>query len=178
MGKLLVVVLVLSALLGDSTRSTVSASAPTGRASASVRPPAARADLVRALAVVRDWDVDRAQVWRTQDTARLRLLYVPGSAAGHRDVRLLRRYRARGVVVRRLVTQVFAVTLLRSARSRVRVRILDRVAGGVVSHRGRSRALRSTVPTARVVEFRRSRGEWRVAWAVSGSGRGLREARR
>ena len=73
-----------------------------------------RADLVDALEVLHAWDTRRARAWAEADADALRALYVRGSAAGRADVRLLRAYAARGLVVRRLVTQVFAVRVLRS----------------------------------------------------------------
>src|SRR4051794_14158665 len=74
---------------------------------------APRPGLLAALDVLHGWDDRRAEAWAGADESALRSLYLPGSAAGQADVGMLRAYEQRGVVVRRLVTQVFAVRVLR-----------------------------------------------------------------
>jgi len=137
---------------------------------------ATRTGLVDALEVLHDWDTRRARAWAESDPDALRALYAPGSAAGRADVRLMRAYRARGLVVRRLVTQVFAVRLLRSDGSSLRLRVFDRVAGGEVLEHGDVAPLRSSRPVTRSISFRREAGIWRVS-GISGSGRDPRAAR-
>jgi hypothetical protein len=136
---------------------------------------APRAGLVEALDVLHGWDARRAEAWAGADEAALRSLYLPGAVAGRADVAMLRSYARRGVVVRRLVTQVFAVRLLRRDPATVRLGVLDRVAGGEVVLGGDVEPLPSSAPASRVITFRLWRGEWRVA-DVSGSGRDLRGA--
>lgn len=136
-----------------------------------------RADVVQGLAVLHAWDVRRQQAWAAVDAAALRSLYVPGSGAGRADLRLLRAYAARGLVVRRIVTQVFAVRVLQRTSSVMRLRVFDRVAGGEVVEDGRAVALRSSRPVTRDIELRLGPDGWRVA-SVSGSGRGPRATRR
>jgi hypothetical protein len=138
---------------------------------------APRADLVEALAVLHAWDGRRARAWASVDSAALRSLYVPGSGAGRADLRLLRSYAARGIVVRRIVTQVFAVRVVRSDASAMRLRVFDRVAGGEVARGGRVVALSSSEPVTRVIELRPGPTGWQVV-SVSGSGRGPRAAQR
>ncbi len=138
---------------------------------------ATRTDLVDALEVLHDWDARRARAWAESDPAALQALYVPGSAAGRADVRLLRAYWARGLVVRRLVTQVFAVRVLSSDGSSLRLRVFDRVAGGEVLEHGDVVPLRSSRPVTRTVSFRRDTGTWRVA-AVIGTATGWAPAPR
>ena len=128
---------------------------------------APRADLVRALEVLHAWDARRAQAWADSDAAALGSLYVRGSGAGRADVRLLRAYEAHGFVVRRLVTQVFAVRVLHQDSIGLRLRVLDRVAGGEVRRDGHSQPLSSTPPVARILELRRVSGRW-LAESVSG----------
>ena len=130
-------------------------------------------DLVAGLAVLRAWDARRARAWSRSDEDGLRALYVPGSAARRADVRLLRDYRDRGLVVRRLVTQVFAVAVRHRGPEVLRLRVFDRVAGGEVVRRGRTEPLGSTRPVTREVVFRRVDATWRVA-EVSGSERAPR----
>jgi hypothetical protein len=136
-----------------------------------------RAEVVAGLEALHAWDVRREQAWAATDAAALRSLYVPGSGAGRADLRLLRAYAAHGLVVRRIVTQVFAVRVLHRGRSVMRLRVFDRVAGGEVVQDGRPHALRSSPPVSRDVELRLGTDGWRVA-SVTGSGRGPRAARR
>jgi hypothetical protein len=140
--------------------------APSGPAAASAP---ARTDVVTALSVLHDWDDRRAVAWARSDAAELSSLYVPGSAAGRADVRLLRSYTARGLVVRRLETQVFGVRVVHRSSRRVVLRVLDRVAGGVVEEAGRETPLPSTRPVVRRVELLRGAEDWQVA-SVTGWG--------
>jgi hypothetical protein len=127
-------------------------------------PPAARRDDVRrALVVLHDWDERRARAWAASDARALRALYVSGSTAARSDVRLLRSYAARGFVVRRLVTQVFGVRVLRSAADLIVLRVLDRVAGGQVVDGDRVLALPSTRPVVRRIVLQRVGTTWKVA---------------
>ena len=137
---------------------------------------ATRTELVAGIEVLHDWDARRARAWAQADPDALRALYVRGSGAGEADVRLLQAYRARGLVVRRLVTQVFAVQVVPSNDSSVRLRVFDRVAGGEVLEHGDVGPLRSSRPATRTITFRRDSGTWRVS-VISGSGRGPRAAR-
>jgi hypothetical protein len=136
-----------------------------------------RSEVADALDVLHIWDSRRARAWAEMDSGALRSLYVHGSEAGRADVRLLRDYAARGLVVRRLVTQVFAVGVLHRNSTTVRLRVFDRVAGGEVVHDGHTVALRSSRPVTRTVTLRRVAGSWHVA-GVSGSVRGPRGAQR
>lgn len=139
-------------------------------------PEGARADLVASLAVLHRWDSRRAQAWAAADVPGLRALYTGGSAAGQADVRLMRAYLGRGVVVRLLVTQVYAVKVLDRDATTVRLRVFDRVAGGEVVRDGQVEQLGSSPPARRNIELRRQRGSWRVL-SVSDSGPGPRAAR-
>lgn len=153
---------------------------PTPAAAVVRVPPAApspRFDLVASLEVLRGWDDHRAQAWSDTDGAALRSLYLPGSAVGRADVRLLRAYQTRGIVVRRLVTQVFAVEVQHRDATTLRVRVFDRVAGGELLRDGRVAPLRSSRPVTRTVELRREGSGWQVA-EVSGSVPDPRAARR
>ncbi len=165
----------LTAVEPGETTPVVSSGVVSRRSPALAPQPAVRhrADLVAGLAVLRAWDARRARAWARSDPAPLRSLYVPGSSAGRADVRLLRAYRSRGLVVRRLVTQVFAVQVRHRASEVLRLRVSDRVAGGVVVHRGRTEPLGSTTPVTREVVLRLVGSTWRVA-RVSGSARAPR----
>ena len=125
-----------------------------------------------ALGVLHAWDARRAEAWSRSDAQALRHLYVDGSVAADHDVSMLRAWRARRLVVRRLRTQVFAVRVVRSGRGVLVLRVLDRVTGGEITGRGAVRPLPTTTPVRREVELRRIGGTWRVAGvrALSGSG--------
>ena len=138
--------------------------------------PSPRSDLADSLEVLHAWDARRARAWAEVDSDALRALYVRGSEAGRADVRLLHAYEQRGIVVRRLVTQVFAVRVQHRDDETVRLKVFDRVAGGEVIHAGQPADMRSSRPVTRTVTFRRVSGSWRVS-GVSGSGRGPHAAR-
>ena len=115
-----------------------------------------------ALDVLHGWDDARSRAWATGDVAALRRLYVAGSAAGRADVRLLRRYLARGLVVRDMGVQVFAVRVLRHQPDRIRLVVTDRLTGGVAVRDGRRTRLPQDRPTTRTIALRRVAGDWRV----------------
>lgn len=82
---------------------------------------------VAAARILDAWDVRRAAAWAQGSPTDLRALYVAGSATGAADVRMLRAWRARGLVVVGLTTQLLAVKVLASSRDRLRLRVTDRV---------------------------------------------------
>ena len=122
-----------------------------------------RASVTEALDVLHGWDARRARAWAQADADALRSLYLPGSSAARSDVQLLRSYEARGLVVRRMVTQVFGIRVLRRQPGRLTIRVLDRVAGGRVDDGDRVLALPSSRPTARRIELWRVQGTWKVS---------------
>jgi hypothetical protein len=115
------------------------------------------------LDVLHGWDDARADAWAQGDVAALRRLYVAGSVAGRADARLLRRYLARGLVVRHLGMQVFAVRVLRHEPGLLRLVVTDRVAGGVAVTGGHRVRLPRDRPTTHTIALRRVSGDWRVA---------------
>ncbi len=129
--------------------------------------------LTQPATVLHQWDARREAAWASSDEQALRSLYVPGSVAGRRDVRLLRAYDARGLVVRRIVTQVLELQTLEASSRGVRIRVVDRVAGGVVD----DRQLGTTAPAAHVIEFRRVGTAWRVVSVTETGPRSARPAR-
>lgn len=124
-------------------------------------PPAAAPGPARR--VLAAWDRRRAAAYESGDVAALRALYAPGSRAGRADVRLLRRYRSRGLVVRHLRTQVLEFAVLRSAPGRLVLRVVDRISGArAVAESGRSHPLpRDRADRRRVVLVHRGAG-WQV----------------
>jgi hypothetical protein len=122
------------------------------------------------------WDDRRAAAYARADLGALRRLYVAG--AGSRDLALLRSYRARGLRVEGLTTQLLRVEVLEERPGRLRLRVTDRLAGAVaVDGAGvRTRLPRDTA-TTHTVELRRARaGEWRVARVTRVSPRAPRPA--
>jgi hypothetical protein len=136
-------------------------------------------DLLAASSVLHAWDARREAAWAFSDPAALRALYVPGSSAARSDVRLLRDYTRHRLVVRRIVTQVFALKVLQRDSAHLTVRVVDRVAGGLVatltlgslrkdevlSRRAldTTSPLGTTRPVVRVVVLRRVGRDWKVA---------------
>lgn len=157
------VLVALAAWTGRDASSPVPAAEPAAVAPSPSREPGP-------LGVLRAWDRRRAAAWAAGDAESLRRLYVPGSRAGRSDVRLLGAYAARGVRVRRLTTQVFAVDVLEAAPGRWWLRVVDRVAGGELVAAGRVRALHSGPVVTRRVELVRRDDRWRVRSATGRPG--------
>jgi hypothetical protein len=113
--------------------------------------------------VLRDWDTARAGAWADGDPAALSALYLPGSAAGLRDVRLLRSYAARGLRVSDLRMQRLAVRVLVEDGTRLRLEVVERLLGAQVRHGAAVRRLPTGQPVRRVIELRLVDGVWKVA---------------
>lgn len=115
--------------------------------------------------VLRSWDRARARAYAAGDARALRRLYVDGSAAGRSDVRVLRSYRRRDLVVSGMQVQLLGIEVLHESPRRLRLRVTDRLTGAVAEGRGgvAIRLPRDSVST-RVVELVRvdGRGPWRV----------------
>lgn len=120
---------------------------------------------VAAAEVLRGWDAARAGAWADGSVRDLRRLYADG--AGERDVGLLRRYLGRGLRVDALRVQVLALDVLGHRPGEWRLRVTDRVAGGVVvDPTGVRRPLPRDQATAREVRLVRRGEAWRVAEVV------------
>lgn len=144
---------------GDAARPAAGSAAP-ARPAASSAQSAER----RALRVLHTWDEQRAGAYRSGSARRLRSLYADGSSAGAADARLLAGYRSRGFTVAGLRTQVLALEVLTSRRSRIEVRVDDRVVGAVaVRGAERVRLPRDAVSSRVVALVRSGEGRWRVS---------------
>src|SRR5688500_15295196 len=79
------------------------------------------------------WQARTLSAERALTVAALRALYARRSSAGRRDVRLLRRYAARGLRVSGLETQLLAVRVTDGSdrTGRLVLKVTDRVAGAV-----------------------------------------------
>lgn len=119
-----------------------------------------------ALAVLHAWDVRRAAAWAAGDPDALRRLYTSRSAAGESDVALLRRYVARGLVVRDLRMQVLRTRVLVSRPRRLELEVTDRVAAAVAGRPGDLRSVRrlpESAASTHLVVLRRPADAWLVA---------------
>lgn len=123
---------------------------------------------VGAAQVLAGWDRRRAAAWAAGSVRELRALYVPGSRTATADVRMLRAWRARGLAVSGLATQLLAVEILHRSAGRLRLRVTDRVVRAVATGPGVSRALPRDLPTTYVVVLVRRGGDWLVDEAVRG----------
>jgi hypothetical protein len=128
------------------------------RSAARTVPPGADA-----LAVLHRWDARRAAAWASGSPQRLRALYVRGSSTGAADVRLLRRYRSRGLRVTGMRTQVLDARVLAARPGRCTLRVTDRLASAVAVHHGRATRLPRDAAGATVVTLVHQAGVWRVA---------------
>jgi hypothetical protein len=115
------------------------------------------------VAVLRQWDAQRAEAWARGDQRQLAALYTPGSVAGRRDRAMLRAWTRRGLAVRDLRTQLLAVHELAHRRSTWRLQVTDRLVGGLAVGPGVWRPLPRDGATTRTVRLRLVDGAWRVA---------------
>lgn len=115
-------------------------------------------------AVLAAWDAARARAYARGSSGALARLYLSGSLAGRRDVRLLAAYAARGLRVRDMRMEVSGFAVVR-ARERTRVlRVTDRLVGArAVRADGTSYPLPRDRPSTRVVRMVHHGGAWRVA---------------
>lgn len=150
------------ALRPEQVSSAVPRSGPVSSSSAPSSPSSSASTLPRE--VLLSWDVRRAAAWAEGDVEALRELYVDGSASGRRDAAMLGEYAARGLVVEGMRTQLLALAVVDRTPGRLRLRVTDRVVGGVV--REASRPEVATLPvdqaSTRVVVLRRVRADWLV----------------
>jgi hypothetical protein len=125
------------------------------------RPP------VRAVEVLEKWDRARAAAYSSGDVPALRRLYVAGAPPGRHDVRMLREYVERGLVVRDLVLQRSEVEVLSSAGRRLRVAVTERLAAATVVAADGEVALPADRLERRVVTLLRRGERWQVAAVVA-----------
>ncbi len=119
-------------------------------------------DAIRALQVLHHWDRRRASAYAAGSPAALRRLYAPASSAGMRDVRRLREYAARGLVVEGLAPQVLDVELVERSATMVRLRVTDRLTGATAVTGRREFVLPTDTPRTRVVTLVRHGPRWLV----------------
>jgi hypothetical protein len=119
-----------------------------------------------AVGVLHGWDDRRADAWGRGDATALSRIYTAGSAAGAADVRLLRRYAARGLVVRDLRMQLLRARVLVVRPGRIELEVVDRLAGATAVGAGGgtlARRLPADRPTTRRLVLRREHGQWLMA---------------
>ncbi len=95
--------------------------------------------------------------------AALRGLYADGSIAGRRDVAVLRSYRARGLRVVGLTTQLLDVRSVLQLRGEVVLRVTDRLAAAFAVGPGRRIRLPAGTARTRVVTLVDEGRGWVVA---------------
>ncbi|MCZ4500108.1 MAG: hypothetical protein JWQ74_2663 [Marmoricola sp.] len=116
-----------------------------------------------AIAVLHAWDGRRSAAWLAGDVRALATLYLPGSAAGTRDVALLSAYTARGLRLTGMRTQVLSVRTVRSSANRIAVEVVDRVVDASVDDGTAVRRLPTGQPERRRLDLRRVGTTWVVA---------------
>jgi hypothetical protein len=123
---------------------------------------------VGALDVLHRWDRARGSAYAVGSAASLRRLYVARSEAGAADLRLLRRYAARGLVVTGMRRQVLEAHVRRSTSRRLVLRVTDRLVGAVAVGSDGRRRLPSAGPHPWVLTFRRTGHRWLLERVVAG----------
>lgn len=126
--------------------------------------------------VLAEWDAARARAWADGDPDALAALYTPRSPAGATDVRALRRWLDRGLVVAGLQTQVLSFVVRLERPRRLVVDVTDRSVGGrAVDARDEGdeegEALPQDAPDDRRITFVRRDGRWLVAEVVPAADR-------
>lgn len=135
-----------------------------GRPAPAAEPPAAgHEQVVTALQALRQWDAGRARAWASADPVALRSLYAPRSAAGARDLRMLHQWRARGLRVEDMQTQVLGAEVVARSSRRIVLVVTDRLARAVAAGRGQRVVLPGDGVTTRRVTLRLVADVWRVA---------------
>lgn len=117
--------------------------------------------------VLRKWDRLRARAYARGDAVALRRLYVRGSQAGVRDVRLLRSYVARGLVVTGMRMRLLSTDVVRAGPRTLVLAVRDRLVTAVASSRMEpsvQRPLPTDRPSTHVITFVRHPHH---AWQVS-----------
>ena len=115
--------------------------------------------------ILASWDERRAEAWAAGDAHELEALYAAGSRTGAQDVRLLRRYRERGLTVVGLTTQVLALEVVERSRGRLVLVVTDRVVGGEAVGGEAPIALPADRASQRRIVLVRAGGSWLVAEA-------------
>lgn len=134
---------------------------PVGREVAPVAATASAAERP-AVEVLRSWDARRAEAWSRGDAEALGELYVPGSAAGRRDVRSLTAYAGRGLVVRGMRMQLLSAQVLVDRPGLLRLRVTDRLVGAKAVGRGEEIPLPADRASTRSLTLRLEDGDWRM----------------
>jgi hypothetical protein len=128
----------------------------------------ARAAEPYAVHVLRAWDARRSRAYAHADGAALADLYVAGSRTGAADLAVLRGYRARGLRVTGMRTQVLAARVLRESGKRLVLRVTDVLVDAMAGDGRRARwALPHDRPSTRRVVLVLVRGTWLVAEAYA-----------
>lgn len=113
--------------------------------------------------VLAEWDERRSAAWAAGDTDALEGLYAAGSRAGAADVRLLRRYRDRGLTVEGLATQLLGLRVVERSSRRIVLVVTDRVVAGRVVGGPAPVALPSDRASVRRILLVRPGRAWLVA---------------
>lgn len=159
-------VLVLGLTLGVVAVGVFSRLADPRPAAADPRQAGIAGPVAGPLAVLHEWDDRRSAAWAAGDPAALARLYTAGSSAGAADVRLLRRYAARGLRVRDLRMQLLGARILIDRPRLVELEVTDRLASAVavrLTDPQVTRRLPSDGATTHRIVLRRIAGAWQVA---------------
>lgn len=123
--------------------------------------PAAATE-VDPLEVLHKWDQERQDAYVAADASKLTDLYADGSSAAKADVAVLEAYRERGLRVRQIQQQFFSAKVLGADPTHIRIRTVERFAGGLAMGEGRCQRIRPTFPQVRVISMVHDGTRWRV----------------
>lgn len=165
--RVLVAVLLVAAVTGLLVLTNRAVSHPARGAAHWVAPTHEEPRQARAtpLEVLRRWDLRRSAAYAHGDRSALRVLYLPGSRTGTRDLAMLAVYRRRGLRVRGMDRQYLQFRVLRQTRSRLVLVVTDRLSRGTVRGPGVRLRLPADRPGSCRVVLVRSGGRWVVSEA-------------
>ncbi len=125
--------------------------------------PSETIPVVEPVEILRDWQHQRARAWATADVGALRALYVDGSTA-RSDVRMLRAYARRNLVVEGIRHQLLAARVVERRSDLVRLVVTQRLAAAQVrGPDGRRTPLPRDRADQREVTLVSAAGVWRMA---------------
>ncbi len=116
-----------------------------------------------ALTVLRAWDKRRAAAYANGDPEALGRLYLPTSASGANDQRLLEQYVARGLRIEGMSTQVLGVEILSHSYESLVLVVTDRLASAVAIGKNVREVLPRDEANTRRIELRRVGEQWLVS---------------
>ncbi len=145
---------------------------PPGNTNPTTPSPPRRSTTSRSVA---DWlttlhalDAQRAQAFRTLDTATLDKIYIPGSPPWRSDRALLADYRKQHIHIQGLRIQIDKTTITHQTPTMVTLRTTDHLTAGQAVHKSGTRIpLPPGTPTTRLITLTRTTSKTTPTWRIT-----------